>query len=150
MCQRSFVQRTGSCFSDVEAPLSVTPVPYTKCVEPTFYRHGDVVVAEVDRLLKEADEEGEQLANIIRHEAGKTEVSPWLEMTRWPRYLNGLPFDEVAQLIQSPRDLEVSLQLLCDSLDRVVMAGKASVDEDKIKGVRPDPDQRLHQTWRSD
>lgn len=62
-----------------------------------------------------------------------SEVSPWLEATRWHQYLRGHSLIEVASLakIFDPVE-EPLLRIICDSLDRVVRVAYNSVCEDKI------------------
>lgn len=65
--------------------------------------------------------------------AALTEVSPWLEMTRWPKYLQGHSFAEVA-LLASPAN-PASEPLLVEfqvSLDRVVEEAHSSIRNDKV------------------
>ena len=65
--------------------------------------------------------------------AAPTEVSPWLEMTRWPKYLHGHSFAEVA-LLASPANpaSEPLLVEFQDSLDRVIEEAHSSIRNDKV------------------
>jgi hypothetical protein len=87
--------------------------------------------------IAEALEQGNQamsaLENMILDNAAPTEVSLWLEMTRWPKYLQGHSFDEVA-LLASPADLasEPLLVEFSDSLDRIVEEAHSSIRNDKV------------------
>lgn len=59
--------------------------------------------------------------------------SPWLEMTRWPRYLDGHSFDTVTPLIHLPDPvLEPLLFCLTESLDRIVEQAYNSICQDRI------------------
>jgi hypothetical protein len=61
------------------------------------------------------------------------QVSPWLEMTRWPKYLEWYPLAAVAKLPDLPDlDSEPALDAICESFDRIIEAGHRSVYEDRI------------------
>jgi hypothetical protein len=66
----------------------------------------------------------------------KSQVSPWLERTRWTRYLDGLCFFDVAQLARLPDANEPVLCELARSIDRLVEVTYRSVREDQIKKKR--------------
>ncbi|KAK4989983.1 hypothetical protein LTR66_006920 [Elasticomyces elasticus] len=93
----------------------------------------DFVKAQVDGMLEEGLREVDASENLILDNAAQTEVSPWLEMTRWPRYLRGYSFDEVAPL-GSPADhaTEPLLAKFAQSLDRIVEESHKSVCNDKV------------------
>lgn len=63
----------------------------------------------------------------------KTQVSPWLERTRWLHYLKGVPLDRAAGLARLPTQheepvfYEISL-----AIDRLVEAAHASLCEEKV------------------
>lgn len=60
-------------------------------------------------------------------------ISPWLEMTRWTRYLDGHDFAAVAPLVYLPEpEKEPLLFQLGESLDRVVEQAYESICQDKI------------------
>jgi hypothetical protein len=62
-----------------------------------------------------------------------SETSPWLQLTRWPSYLNGHCLLDVAALVRQPdRTLEPVLLAVCDSLERVVEDAYQSVCNDAI------------------
>jgi hypothetical protein len=65
--------------------------------------------------------------------ATRTEVSPWLEMTRWHQYLRDHPLKDLAALT-APYDasIEYLLAIVCDSLKRNVEAAYRAVCEDRI------------------
>ncbi|KAK5710072.1 hypothetical protein LTR17_019185 [Elasticomyces elasticus] len=61
------------------------------------------------------------------------EVSPWLELTRWPEYLRGHRFHDVAKLVVPPSpEKEPVLLALCDSLERVVKEAHQSICNDRV------------------
>jgi hypothetical protein len=65
--------------------------------------------------------------------ASAKEVSPWLQLTRWPRYLKGYPLPCLAALAALPQDgSHPILHLLCSSLDRLVEIAYQSICEDRI------------------
>ncbi|GME40289.1 DNA helicase ATP-dependent RecQ type, partial [Neofusicoccum parvum] len=71
--------------------------------------------------------------HIYHDETTKTEVSPWLEMTRWPSFFNRLNLSEVSTLAYAADPTEEPLlALLSESLDRLVERAYQSICEDKI------------------
>ena len=136
LCQRLFVSGPGSSYFEIRSSgQSSPPLPEHQERLPPLsqtYRFPDPLVDEVDRLLDEADHEQEQTARIVPGKAGKTEVSPWLELTQWPRHLSGLHFPQIWRMVQPPQPQETNLQQLCESFDRIVWAGKESIEQHKI------------------
>lgn len=69
-----------------------------------------------------------------------SQVPPWLETTRWTRYLHGQDLVQAARLIEIPSlvadqqedQSEALLLLLLDSFDRVIEQARASLLEDKV------------------
>jgi hypothetical protein len=63
---------------------------------------GDFVMGQIfDALAQlEATQSGEQL--MLNNELANTQVSPWLERTRWLHYLEDVPLDGAARLAQLP------------------------------------------------
>jgi hypothetical protein len=75
-----------------------------------------------------------------------TDVSPWLELTRWPVYLHGRNLVETASLIQRPGPAPASddersreevqedqaLRVLEASFDRVIEQARSSLVEEKV------------------
>ncbi|KAI9690190.1 MAG: hypothetical protein M1822_009151 [Bathelium mastoideum] len=61
------------------------------------------------------------------------DLSPWLEMTQWPRYLNGQRLSEVAPLAHPAQPVhEPLLHLLVESLDRIVEQAHREICDDRI------------------
>jgi len=67
----------------------------------------------------------------------KTQVSPWLERTRWLHYLKGVPLDRAAKLARLPTQheepvfYEISLVV-----DRLVETAHLSLCEEKVNFFR--------------
>ena len=61
-------------------------------------------------------------------------MSPWLQLTRWPRYLDGYTLSDLADLAVLPPTPTTTpiLQIFCLSLDRLVEAAYQAVCEDRI------------------
>jgi hypothetical protein len=82
-------------------------------------------------------------ATRARHQ---TQVSLWLDVTQWPRYLQGHDLAQAAQLIRLPSRChtqpaeveeglqleEPQLQLILDSFDRVIERARTTLLEDKV------------------
>jgi hypothetical protein len=65
--------------------------------------------------------------------SSESETSPWLQLTRWPSYLNGHCLLDVAALVRQPDGaVEPILLAICDSLERVVEDAYRSVCNDAI------------------
>lgn len=47
----------------------------------------EYIRAQIDEALEQGNYETSALEDRILDNAALTEVSPWLEMTRWPKYL---------------------------------------------------------------
>jgi len=63
----------------------------------------------------------------------KIEISPWLEMTRWPRYFHGLVPKDVAPLAHAVNPAtEPLLLFITDSIDRLTEQAYQSITQDKI------------------
>lgn len=70
--------------------------------------------------------------------ASAKEVSPWLQLTRWPRYLKGYPLACLAALAALPQDgSHPILDLLCSSLvhtrREIVFPGSLGVQRLRIE-----------------
>ncbi|KAF9729919.1 DNA helicase [Paraphaeosphaeria minitans] len=110
-CQRLFVQGWKSQYFAVVSPAEVEEE------EETLRRQ------ETAAKLPEAE--------YIR--AQIDEVSPWLEMTRWPKYLHGHSFIEVVRLASPASTASDPLLVeFSDSLDRVVEQAHTSIRDDKV------------------
>lgn len=133
-CQRLFVSGYKSQYFEVIPPAEI------KESEETMRRRSmaktlsedDYIRTQIDEALAEGNQETRALNDIILDNAGQTEVSPWPEMTRWPKYLKGYSFGEVAPLA-SPADptSEPILVEFSNSLDRVVEEAHSSICNDK-------------------
>ena len=134
-CQRLFVHGCKSQYFAVISPAEV------KEEEETLRRRdmaaklpeAEYIRAQIDEALEQGDQETRAFEDRILDNAAPTEISPWLEMTRWPKYLHGHSFIEVARLA-SPASLasEPLLVEFSDSLDRVVEQAHTSIRDDKV------------------
>ncbi|KAJ9654976.1 hypothetical protein H2201_008902 [Coniosporium apollinis] len=134
-CQRFFVSGPGSGFFAVVSPAQLQEEEDARRRREMAQAlpEADFVTAQVDGMLEEGLQEVDASENLILDNAAQTEVSPWLEMTRWPRYLRGYSFDEVAPL-GSPADpaTEPLLAEFAQSFDRIVEESHKSVCDDKV------------------
>ena len=75
----------------------------------------------------------EQHDRTIVNDFAKSQISPWLERTRWPHYLAGIQLSEAAKLCELPHPVrEPVLVEISDAIDRLVSAAHTSVCEDKV------------------
>ncbi|KAI8930742.1 hypothetical protein NX059_012350 [Plenodomus lindquistii] len=93
----------------------------------------DYIRIQTVEALEEGSRETREFDDIILDYAAQTEVSPWLEKTRWPRYLKGYSFGVVAPLA-GPADptSELILVEFSNSLDRIVEEAHSSICNDKV------------------
>ncbi|KAH7399701.1 hypothetical protein BKA66DRAFT_383213, partial [Pyrenochaeta sp. MPI-SDFR-AT-0127] len=127
-CQRFFVAGPQSSFFAVHVP---TVVQELKAQPKT--RKADLLRAIINEQLDITKREQQITAQTYTHQTSKTEVSPWLELTRWPRYFHGLDMTEVAPLAYLPNPCtEPSLVALGESFDRIIEQAYVSVCEDRI------------------
>jgi hypothetical protein len=92
-CQHFFVSGAQSSFFTVNVPNQMQEL-----VKSRLRGHADAFWALIDEQLTAGNHEQEARAQIYNSQVSRTEVSPWLEMMRWPRYLHGLNMTDVAPL----------------------------------------------------
>jgi hypothetical protein len=108
-CQRFFLHGQHSSYFEVFSPdlPIVTPTSF-----PTS------IAAEVRNELAVLEEQRLQEGEVMHGSASTKEVSPRLQLTRWPRYLKGYHLPRLAALAVLPE--EESLPIIrqpCLSLD---------------------------------
>jgi hypothetical protein len=109
--QRFFVSCAQSSFFDVYVPSQAQELVKSRPTQPS--RNIELLKALIDEQLDLNNLEREVNAKTYSSQTTKTEVSPWLEMTRWPRYFDGLNMEEVAPLAYGPNPItEPSLVIL--------------------------------------
>lgn len=92
-CQRFFVSGSGSGFFSV-----IVPSPIRRQRLAGTVSEAEFIQVQVNRDLQERlSDEAEQGLQITTQKHA-TEVSPWLELTQWTKYLQGDSFSEVASL----------------------------------------------------
>jgi hypothetical protein len=127
-CQRFFVTGTQSSFFTVTVPDQARDL-----VEATTRAQANVFQALIDEQLAAGTQEQDARAQIYNSQVSKTEVSPWLEKTRWPRYFHGLNMADVAPLAYAANPItEPALVLLGESFDRLIERAHRSICEDKV------------------
>jgi hypothetical protein len=127
-CQRFFVNGAQSSFFTVNVPDQVQDL-----VKSTPRGHADVYRALIDEQLTAGNHEQDARAQIYSSQVSKTEVSPWLDMTRWPRYFNGLNMADVAPLAYAANPItEPVLVVLGESFDRIIEHAHQSIIQDRI------------------
>jgi hypothetical protein len=136
-CQRFFVQGPQSTYFRVNRTYGAGD-EYLSPQEPKKEAShssspGEQMRAEVLEQLRVAEEEQRGAADIILGRASKTEISPWLEMTKWPSYLEGHTMAEAAPLAGPPHPgTEPLLSIFAASLDRLVWQARESIARDKV------------------
>jgi hypothetical protein len=123
-CQRFFLHGQHSGYFEV----------YTSDLTISMSTVSSVsIAAEVRSELATLEEQRRKHGQVMHDSASAKEVSPWLQLTRWPRYLKGYPLSCLAALAALPQDgSHPILHLLCSNLDRLVEAAYQSICEDRI------------------
>jgi hypothetical protein len=93
-CQRFFVQGIQASFFKANVPKQVQEL-----VKARVRGHADLYRALIDEQLTVGKHGRDVRAKIYSSQVSKTEVLPWLEMTRWSRYLNGLSTSDSMPLL---------------------------------------------------
>jgi hypothetical protein len=95
--------------------------------------HANVYQALIDEQLSAGNDEQNARAQVYSGQVTKTEVSPWLEITRWPRYFHGLNMANIAPLAYAANPItKTALVILGESFDRLIEHAHQSICEDKI------------------
>lgn len=127
-CQRFFVTGAQSSFFTVTVPDLAHDL-----MESRLRGHANGFQALIENQLTAGIQEQNARAQIYSRQLFKTEVSPWDEMTRWPRYFHGLNTANVAPLAYAANPItEPALVLLGESFDRLIKRAYQSVCNDKI------------------
>jgi hypothetical protein len=127
--QRFFVSGAQSSFFTVNVPNQVRDL-----VRSRPKGHANIYRALIDEQLKAGNHEQDVGTQIYRSLVLKTEVLPWLEMSRWPRYFHGLNMANVAQLAYAANPVtEPALVVLEESFNRLFFGNAhQSILEDRI------------------
>jgi hypothetical protein len=130
-CQRFFSYGVQSSFFEVCVPSAVQQLVKSRPSQPS--QDTELLKALVEEQLHHDAAEREFQAKTYCGQTTKAEVSPWLEMTRWPRFFDGMNMEEVALLAYGPNPTtEPLLVILSESVDRVIEQAYRSIREDKI------------------
>lgn len=127
-CQRFFISCHQSSFFVVHVPPKLQNLmakPQTRKV--------DLLRAIINEQLHAGILEQQVIAQTYSSPVAKTEVSPWLEITKWPRYFDGLDMTKVAPLAYGPNPVtEAALVIMGESSDRIIEQAYRSICEDRI------------------
>jgi hypothetical protein len=100
---------------------------------PEGLTEADLVHAEISLQLSTYQKGLKATREVVNKDVDKTEISPWLQLTRWSTYLDGHSLCDVAKLADLPQKTsEPLLSIICDSIDRIVEQAHRSVCEDRI------------------
>jgi len=93
----------------------------------------DLARAEITDRLATHQQSIQAVRGTVNKHVDKTEVSPWLQLTRWSTYLHGHKLCDAAKLRDLPlADSEPLLGVLCESVDRIVEQAQRSIREERI------------------
>jgi hypothetical protein len=91
------------------------------------------VAAKMRSELAALEKQKRRDGQVMHDSASAKKVSPWLQTTRWPRYLEGYPLPCLAALAAPPQEGSPRvLHLLCSSLDRLVEPDLSYDNKDKL------------------
>jgi hypothetical protein len=134
--QRFFQSGRGSNYFRVAAPLQQggpEPCETNGDHNEKPCRPADDLASSVLAELGQLEEEQTHQGAINSRLPGKTQVSPWLERTRWASYLDGIPFDYAIRLGRAAcHSDEPVLYELSSTIDRLIEVAYQEVCEDKI------------------
>lgn len=135
-CQRFFVQGPQStyfCVSERSAIDQQSTSRQPPIRPPDQSSVGNEMLDLVLAELAAAEKQLELTADVISNNQSKTEISPWLEMTRWPRYLQGHKLSQVAPLASLPiAGAEPLLDIFVASLSRLVDQARDSLSKQRV------------------
>jgi hypothetical protein len=127
-CQRFFAACHQSSFFVVYVPSEVGDLKARPHTCKT-----DLLKAVLKEQLQACKLEQKAATQTYSNSFAKTEVSPWLKMTRWPRYFDGLDMTKVAPLAYMPNPLtEATLVVLGEGFNRIIEQAYTSIYEDRI------------------
>ncbi|KAF7139703.1 hypothetical protein CNMCM5793_007445 [Aspergillus hiratsukae] len=126
-----FCSNIGSSFFAVNPPvdnlMGGRPRPIRLVSESEFTR------AHVLQDLQDRQAVVQRARDTIPTRRSATEVCPWLDLTQWPRYVQGHDFTVIAQLSSLPEPTTEPLRATwADSIQRLVARACNSVHERKI------------------
>lgn len=129
-CQRFYRAGPGSHFFEVTCAAQ----PSQQALLAAPQTPAERIRAHIDQALREA-EAAATLVNgqVPSLEGHPTEVSPWLELTRWPEYLRGQDLTAVA-LLGCPADpvQEPLLALFSASIERLIWQAYQTIRSGQI------------------
>jgi hypothetical protein len=89
--------------------------------------------AQVERVLAANEEQAQAQTHHVDVDKHPTEVSPWLELTRWPEYLHGQDLVAAAALAQLPDPAtEPLLAAFADSVARLINCAYHTIRDHRI------------------
>jgi hypothetical protein len=126
-CQRFFIQGCQSSFFTVH----VIPEFQNANKKPSGQKN-DLLRTILNEQLHVNELEQQVITQTYSSSVTKTEVSPWLEMTRRPRYFSGLDMTQIAPLGYAANPVtEAALVIVGDRLDRIIERAYRSICEDR-------------------
>ncbi|THC87114.1 hypothetical protein EYZ11_013440 [Aspergillus tanneri] len=127
-CQRFFIAGPGCRFFPILPPSQTE-----RARQAATMTTADFIRAQVDQALERvqaADNVANQHVPADKH---ATEVSPWLELTQWPRYLQGHDFAAVAALGALPDAAsEPLLVLFTQSVEQLIHRAYATIADRRV------------------
>ncbi|KAI9034791.1 uncharacterized protein KD926_005471 [Aspergillus affinis] len=127
-CQRFFPTGAGSSFFAVTPPIRAERVRQAKALTPAEF-----IRAQVEQALEEDLEDEKRQYQQIPVRKHPTEVSPWLELTRWPDYLAACDLAAAASLGALPDPVqEPLLALFTQSVERLIQRSYQTIKDRRI------------------
>ncbi|RHZ49046.1 uncharacterized protein CDV56_103939 [Aspergillus thermomutatus] len=121
---RFFPLRTGSHYIQVRSPTTVPREPYTPAPANQTQAGVDEVMSAWEQAQAKADE-------VIQ--AGEiTDANPWLRMTGWADYLQGIQANDLLACVAAPEEdtmdaTEQGVQVIWDTMEQVARKSQQTV-----------------------
>jgi hypothetical protein len=129
-CQRFFLAGWGSTY------FTVTPTTQVQRTRQALeMSEAEFVQSQVEEALRRSDglTQAEDEIAPTQSDVDMTEVSLWLELTRWPEYVRGHAFGDLAALAALPdRTTEPTLRTVEMSIGRLIQAAFDSITNHRI------------------
>ncbi|THC88033.1 hypothetical protein EYZ11_012517 [Aspergillus tanneri] len=146
-CQRFFLGGPGSRYFTV-VPAAQALAEAARTCQAAGMTTADFIRAQVHREMADDQASEEERNRHVPDRKHPTEVSPWLELTRWPQYLQGHAFAAVAALGAPPDpEREPLLVAFSRSVERLVQRAYTTIAEGRIH-LRPNTYREYRQVWQ--
>ena len=128
-CQRFFVGSAGSTFFEIQSSAQAKRLLQKPdgISRVAFIQTQANLDLDCDLAADQADDQQ------IVEQRDTTEISPWLELTQWPKYLHGHSFPAVAALAALPHECQEPLLVqFSQSLTRLIDRAYQTIEDRRV------------------